>query len=106
MEWIKRLAVMALLAPGPVWAEDLVIFAAASLKEPLDRIVADWPETRVSYGGSGALARQIQQGAPADVVLLANAAWMNVLVEAAGYRPFGDGVCGICPCRDLRAAGV
>lgn len=63
-------------------AQDLVVFAAASLKGPLDEIAADFGDVVVSYGGSGTLARQISQGAPADVVLLANADWMDVLEDA------------------------
>ncbi len=39
---------------------------------------------RVSYGGSGALARQITYGAPADLFLSANADWMDV-VQNAGH---------------------
>lgn len=61
-------------------ARDLIVFAAASLKGPLDEIAGAHGGVRVSYAGSGTLARQVQQGAPADVVLLANMAWMDVLV--------------------------
>lgn len=65
----------------------LLVFAAASLKGPLDLIAADFEaETgtaiTISYGGSSALARQIQAGAPADVFLSANPDWMDVLAEA------------------------
>lgn len=88
MIWFKRLAFAVLFWPGTVFADDLVIFAAASLKEPLDRIVSDWPGARVAYGGSGTLARQVMQGAPADVILVAHAAWMDALVaEAAVGTP-------------------
>lgn len=69
-------------APITAMAQDLVVFAAASLKGPLDAIAADFGGVVVSYGGSGTIARQISQGAPADVVLLANADWMDVLAEA------------------------
>ena len=58
----------------------LVVFAAASLKPALDEIAAAWDgETALSYGGSGALARQVAAGAPADVVLLAATDWMEWL---------------------------
>lgn len=72
---------------SPVWAEDTVVFAAASLKEPIDQIAADAGNVVVSYGGSGTLARQISLGAPADVVILANADWMDVLEDGAHIVP-------------------
>lgn len=72
------------LFPVKAMADDLVVFAAASLKGPLDAIIADFDDVVVSYAGSGTLARQVSAGAPADVVLLANAAWTEVL-EADGH---------------------
>lgn len=72
-----------LLAPG-LRAETLTVFAAASLKGPLDEVAADMADVTVAYGGSGTLARQVAQGAPADVVLLANAEWTDWLA-ARGF---------------------
>ena len=69
------------LAALPARAE-VVVFAAASLKEPLDALAAQHAETAVAYGGSGTLARQIIAGAPADIVVLANEQWMQALVDA------------------------
>lgn len=66
---------------------DVLVFAAASLKEPLDRIAQEVGGVVVSYGGSGTLARQISLGAPADVVLLANTDWMDVLVADETVDP-------------------
>ena len=66
---------------------DVLVFAAASLKEPIDRIAQEVGGVVVSYGGSGTLARQISLGAPADVVLLANTEWMNVLVAQKRVDP-------------------
>ena len=96
---MKALLLSVILALGlgsaPARAEDapVTVFAAASLKTALDRIVADWaakpdaaPDAvpvRVSYAGSSALARQILQGAPADIFISANADWMD-RVEAEG----------------------
>ncbi|PXW72669.1 molybdate transport system substrate-binding protein [Loktanella sp. PT4BL] len=59
---------------------EVLIFAAASLKEPVDLIAAQFDDVVVSYGGSGTMARQVSFGAPADIVLLANTDWMDVLV--------------------------
>lgn len=74
------LAVILSLA-APALRADVLVFAAASLKEPLDRMAANFEGVVVSYGGSGTLARQVSLGAPADVVLLANVVWMETLVD-------------------------
>lgn len=74
------------LAGLPVRA-DTIVFAAASLKEPLDALAAAHDDVVISYGGSGTMARQVMQGAPADIVLLANTAWMDVLSENGAIDP-------------------
>ena len=82
--WIKSLALALCWIPGANAdaPEPLRVFAAASLQGPLDTIARDWPaQVVVSYAGSGTLARQVSQGAPADVVILANSVWMDWLVE-------------------------
>jgi molybdate transport system substrate-binding protein len=82
LRWGSAAAVGALMlvAPG-AWAEEgITVFAAASLRDALDDITALYPgDVAVSLGGSGLLARQIGAGAPADVVFLANADWMDWL---------------------------
>ena len=61
----------------------LVIFAAASLKNALDEIATDWskqaskPMPKISYAASSALAKQIEQGAPADLFISADTDWMD-----------------------------
>lgn len=84
-----RAALLTLLLglTAPPARADVVVFAAASLKEPLDQIAARFDDVVVSYGGSGTLARQISLGAPADVVLLANVVWMDVLEDAGKVAP-------------------
>ncbi|RKF16617.1 molybdate ABC transporter substrate-binding protein [Roseovarius spongiae] len=74
---------LAAAAAAPLAAGGRVtVFAAASLQGALDEVVAAWPgEAAISYGGSGAMARQIAQGAPADLVVLANVDWMDWLVS-------------------------
>ena len=65
----------------------LTIFAAASLKNALDDAAAAYaketaqPPARISYAASSALARQIEQGAPADLFISADAAWMDYLAN-------------------------
>lgn len=76
---------------SPVLAERVTVFAAASLKTALDEVAAAYDrELVLSYAGSSALARQVQLGAPADVVFLANTDWMEVLEQegliASGTR--------------------
>jgi molybdate transport system substrate-binding protein len=71
---------------------DVTVFAAASLKTALDEVVTEYEaqgddQVIVSYAGSSALARQIQYGAPADVVILANPDWMDVLEADALIDP-------------------
>lgn len=66
--------------------ETLTVFAAASLKESLDEAAAAYQKTsgqpvRVSYAASSALARQIEQGAPADAFLSADLEWMDYLQQ-------------------------
>jgi molybdate transport system substrate-binding protein len=67
-------------------AETLTVFAAASLKNAIDEIAqlyeAESSDTVVvSYAGSATLARQIEMGAPADVFISANTAWMDYLSD-------------------------
>lgn len=70
----------------PLWAEPLTVFAAASLKNAFDAIgEAFTQETGVevvfSYAGTSVLARQIEQGAPADVFVSAHPIWVDYLDE-------------------------
>jgi molybdate transport system substrate-binding protein len=64
--------------------DDVTVFAAASLKNALDAANAEWRKesskgATVSYAASSALARQIEAGAPADVFISADLAWMDYL---------------------------
>lgn len=72
---------------APAMAQDKVtVFAAASLKNALDAANVAWTkgsakETTVSYAASSALAKQIEAGAPADVFISADLAWMDYVAE-------------------------
>ena len=81
------LAVTLSLLPGIAQAQDTVIFAAASLKNALDEIAADWSKTagkpapKISYAASSALAKQIEQAAPADMFISADLDWMDYVAR-------------------------
>ena len=83
---LARLILLALFAAAPAAAQDVTVFAAASLKDALDEVAVAWTEATggtatVSYAGSSVLARQIEAAAPADVFVSANAEWMDRLAE-------------------------
>jgi len=74
------------LAPIRAGAEEVLVFAAASLKSALDEIAPAFEQqtghdVTVSYAASSVLARQIQLGAPADIFISANVDWMDVLQD-------------------------
>ncbi len=79
---LTMLAVPATAAP----VSTLTVFAAASLKNALDDVGAAFTGAtgvvvRISYGASSALARQIEQGAPADVFISADPDWMDYVAR-------------------------
>lgn len=74
----------AIPALGEQPAPDVVVFAAASLKNALDAATADWQKEQgakatISYASSSALAKQIEQGAPAALFISADLDWMDYL---------------------------
>ena len=73
-------------------AANVVVFGAASLKEALDEQsrrfeAATGNKVVVSYGASNTLARQIEQGAPADIFVAADLDWMDYLDQRRLVRP-------------------
>jgi molybdate transport system substrate-binding protein len=74
-----------LLVPLAGHAQELTMFAAASLTDALKEISGQWAKAghqplRMSFGSSSTLARQIDQGAPANVFASADEKWMDFLV--------------------------
>ena len=71
-------------AAGPAAAQgrDVLVFAAASLKNALDEVAAQWQresgkKVSISYAASNTLIKQIEQGAPADMFISADLDWMD-----------------------------
>jgi molybdate transport system substrate-binding protein len=75
-------------APAPARAEEILVFAAASLTDALEAIGRSWQASTgntvlFNFGGSSDLGRQLRAGVPADVFLSADPEQMD-LVERAG----------------------
>lgn len=85
----KTGCIAGLLMAGAVFAgaETLLVLAAASTTDALTEVAEKFTErtgytVRFSFASAGALARQIQSGAPSDLFLSANEKW----IEALGGR--------------------
>ena len=115
-EWLGLAFASAIvpLSAARAQAGSLVIFAAASLKNALDEIATDWskstskPMPRISYAASSALAKQMEQGAPADMFISADTDWMDYaakkdLIQAdTRFNLLGNRIVLIAP-KDLKA---
>jgi molybdate transport system substrate-binding protein len=88
------LAAAASLVPG-ARADDVFVFAAASLKDALDDSIGAYraggavDRIVASYAASSTLARQIDAGAPAGVFVSADTDWMDYL-ERRGHLEAGS----------------
>lgn len=85
------LAAFAVGMPRHARADDVLVFAAASLKNALDDAVTAWSrqggsKVNVSYGASSALAKQLENGAPADLFISADLDWMNDVEKHNGIQ--------------------
>jgi molybdate transport system substrate-binding protein len=72
----------AAVGPAAAQGRDVLVFAAASLKNALDEISAQWQresgkKVAISYAASNTLIKQIEQGAPADIFMSADLDWMD-----------------------------
>ena len=112
------LALALSIAPGIAQAQDsVVVFAAASLKNALDEIAATWakdtgkPAPKISYAASSALAKQMEQGAPADLFISADLDWMdyaagkNLIKADTRFNLLGNNIVLIAP-KDSRTANL
>ncbi|GGC28593.1 molybdate ABC transporter substrate-binding protein [Siccirubricoccus deserti] len=98
---------------GPATAQEVTVFAAASLTDAMRALGAAWqargnPAPRFSFAASSALARQIEQGAPADLFMSADESWMDYLqqrgliVDATRVSPIGNALVLVSPANAVR----
>jgi molybdate transport system substrate-binding protein len=81
-----RLFALVLLVPMAARAQQLTMFAAASLTDAMKDVSALWakdghPPLRLSFAASSTLARLIEQGAPAALFASADQKWMDYLAQ-------------------------
>ena len=116
---LRRLALIlppALLLSGAARAQEgPTVFAAASLTDAMRDLGAQWqargnPAPRFSFAASSALARQIEQGAPADLFMSADEPWMDyvqqrgLIVNATRVSPLGNTLVLIAPANSTARA--
>jgi len=90
-----RLTAIMFLAAGfysPALAENLNVFAAASLKTALDDAAKVWKtqsgkDILATYGSTATLAKQIAEAAPADIFISADLAWMDDVAKKNLIKP-------------------
>jgi len=86
------LALCLVLGASPADAEQLTVMAAASLTDAMQALGAAWAARghnapRFVFAASSALARQIEQGAPADIFASADEPWMDYLQQRGLILP-------------------
>ncbi len=108
---MRRLAlalILAMLATPALAAPKIVVFAAASLTDALQDIATVYEKktgARIvnSFASSSTLARQIENGAPAEIFASADNQWMDYLaarglIEPASRKsPIGNALVVIAP---------
>ena len=95
--WLALLAATVLTlgagtAPAAAQNRDILVFAAASLKNALDEAAAQWQRESgkkvvISYAASNTLIKQIEQGAPADMFISADLDWMDYGQQKGLIKP-------------------
>src|SRR6478672_12555252 len=95
--WLALLVAAGLAWNGGVQSvsaqgKNVVVFAAASLKDALDEIARQWQRETgkkavISYAASNTLIKQIEQGAPADMFISADLDWMDYGQQKGLIKP-------------------
>lgn len=84
--FLRALAIALAFSAGAATAQDVTVFAAASLTNVLEQIGKRYREeggtpVKFSFAASSTLAKQIESGAEADIFASADEQWMDYLVQ-------------------------
>lgn len=113
--WAAATVLSVSMAGHVVAAEKITVFAAASLTNAMQDIAAQYQkksgvEVVSSFASSSTLARQIEQGAPADLFISADQQWMDYavdkksVVESTRYTLLGNDLVLVAPKSDSAKA--
>ncbi|MEY4921394.1 MAG: molybdate transporter, periplasmic molybdate-binding protein [Pseudomonadota bacterium] len=85
-QWAASAVLLVVFSSSAIAAGNVTIFAAASLTNALQDIAAQYQKEKqvdvvASYASSSTLARQIEQGAPADLFISASQQWMDYAID-------------------------
>jgi molybdate transport system substrate-binding protein len=105
---VTGLSLLILAAPAAAQTAAPVVFAPASLTDALKALATQWtqaghPAPVLSFAASSALARQMEQGAPADIFASADEPWMDfvqtksLIVDATRFSPLANELVLIAP---------
>jgi molybdate transport system substrate-binding protein len=86
------LAFGAIMAPAAANAQTTLVMAAASMKDSLEEVAKLYEQKTgnkvgLSFAASSALAKQIEQQAPADIFISADLDWMDYLAKRDLIKP-------------------
>ena len=102
---VARRGLLPLALPAAA-QQPVTVFAAASLTDALRALGSQWaargnPPPRLTFAATSTLARQIEQGAPADLFLSADETWADYLqtrgLLASRSSPIGNALVLVAP---------
>jgi molybdate transport system substrate-binding protein len=85
LKFLETALLLGFFLTAPAFGGEIYLSIAASLKDVMNELADNFAKENVdvkflkNYGGSGALAKQIENGAPADIFISANLEWMDYL---------------------------
>ncbi|MCK8787122.1 molybdate ABC transporter substrate-binding protein [Roseomonas sp. NAR14] len=96
---------------------EITVFAAASLTDAFKALGEQWrartgQTVRFSFASSSTLARQIEQGAPADIFASADEPWADylqqrqLLVDSTRVSPIGNSLVLVAPAAEARPVAL
>jgi molybdate transport system substrate-binding protein len=89
---VVAIVLLSMIFHATAHAENINVFAAASLKTALDDVAKVWKTQSgkgivATYGSTATLAKQIAEAAPADIFISADLAWMDDVAKKNLIKP-------------------